>query len=66
MAETWISITEAAQISGYHPEHLRKLIRANKVTARKFGPLWQVNRVDLLTYIRKAKKFGEKRGPKKK
>ena len=64
MAE-WISVTEAASLSGYHPEHLRELIRAGRVKARKIVTVWQIDRASLLAYVRKAEKLGEKRGPKK-
>jgi excisionase family DNA binding protein len=65
MAETWITTKQAAELSGYHPEHLRELIREGKVKARKFGIVWQVDRVSLLAYLRKVEKLGAKRGRKK-
>jgi len=65
MAETWITTKEAAEMSGYHPEHLRELIREGKVKARKFGIVWQVDRASLLAYLRKVEKLGAKRGRKK-
>ncbi len=61
----WISVTEAANLSGYHPEHLRELIREGRVKARKVVTVWQIDRVSLLAYVRKAEKLGAKRGPKK-
>ncbi len=64
MAEEWITTTEAAELSGYHVDHVRRLILAGKVKAQKFGRDWQVDRASLLAYIRKAEKLGEKRGPK--
>ena len=64
MAEEWIAVSQAAEISGYHPEHIRELLREGKVKGRKFGPLWQVDRVSLLAYVRKAEKLGAKRWPK--
>lgn len=60
----WITTAEAARISGYHPEHIRKLIKSDRIKARKFGQVWQVDRVSLLAYVRKIGKMGEKRGPK--
>jgi hypothetical protein len=60
----WITTAEAAQISGYHPKHVRRLILTGKVKGQKFGPTWQVSRVSLLAHIRKAEKLGAKRGPK--
>ncbi|MBI3242330.1 MAG: helix-turn-helix domain-containing protein [Chloroflexi bacterium] len=65
MAETWITTKQAAELSGYHPEHLRELIRGGKVKARKFGIVWQVDRASLLAYLRKVEKLGAKRGRKK-
>ncbi len=60
----WITTNEAAELSGYHPDHLRELIRAGKIYAEKKGNAWWVDRQSLLGYIRNIKKLGEKRGPK--
>jgi excisionase family DNA binding protein len=62
--DDWITTSEAARLSGYHPEHVRRLIVAGKVKARKFGIVWQVSRRALLAYVRASEKAGEKRGPK--
>ena len=65
MAEDWITSAEGAALSGYHPEHLRRLIREKKVKARKFGIVWQINRKSLLAYLGEAEKSEDKRrGPK--
>jgi excisionase family DNA binding protein len=62
----WITTSEAAELSGYHPERIRELIRDGRVTARKFGPIWQVNRASLLAYIKAAEQSEDKRwGPKR-
>jgi hypothetical protein len=60
----WITTADAAKISGYHPKHIRRLVIAGEVKGQKFAQAWQVDRTSLLAYIRKAKKLGEKRGPK--
>lgn len=66
MDEDWISVTEAVQISGYHPDHLRELIREGRIKARKIVTVWQVSRTNLVAYIAEAKKSEDKRrGPKK-
>ncbi len=65
MAEAWVSVNEAAQEFNYHPEHLRELIRAGKIKARKFATVWQIDRASLTAYIRQARKKGEKTGRKK-
>ncbi len=65
MAENWITTAEAAELSGYHRKHILRLVRTGEVKARKFATVWQVSRIDLLAYVRKAEKLGEKRGPKR-
>jgi excisionase family DNA binding protein len=65
MVEDWITTREAAEISGYHPDHLRRLIRAGEVEARKFGNVWQVSKQSLMTYLEAANQSNDKRrGPK--
>ena len=66
MAERWLTVAQAAKESGYHPVTLRKLINNRRIKARKFGPVWQVNRADLIAYTHKVSKLGAKRGPKRK
>ena len=63
MAE-WITTKEAAELSGYHMKHIRRLILAGKVKGRKVSIVWLVDRASLLSYVRKAEKLGAKRGPK--
>ena len=63
-AERWITTAEAAEIAQYHPHYVRQLIREGKVKARRFGPLWQVDRESLLAYVRAMEERGERRGPK--
>jgi len=60
----WLTIIEAAKLSGYHPESIRELIRQGKIKARKFSIVYQVDRESLLAYIEKAQAVGEKRGRK--
>lgn len=61
----WITTAEAAEISGYHVDYIRKMIKAGKVNGRKvWGREWQVSRSSLLAHIRKVEKTGAKRGPK--
>jgi excisionase family DNA binding protein len=59
-----ISVSEAAKLSGYHPERIRELIRDNKIAAYKFSIVWQVNRQSLLDYLAKMQSIGKKRGRK--
>jgi hypothetical protein len=65
MDDDWITTSDASAITGYHPEHLRRLVRDGKVIGRKFGILWQVSRKSLIKYMNKATKKTDKRwGPK--
>lgn len=62
----WIATTEAAHISSYHPDYVRKLLQTGKVNGRKFGPTWQVDRQSLLAYLEQVNAQGDRRGPKPK
>ena len=66
MAEEWITTQQAAALSGYTPEHVRRLVASGKVKGQRFGDLWQIDRRSLLAYIKVAEKLGIKRGPKPK
>lgn len=63
--DDWITTGEAAELSGYHPVSLRRLLLAGKVKGKKFGEVWQVSKQSLLVYLREVEEIGEKRGPKK-
>jgi excisionase family DNA binding protein len=60
----WLTVNEAAEQSGYDPEHIRRLIRDGEIEARKFSIVWMVNRKSLLGYVKKAQTWGKKRGRK--
>jgi len=60
----WLTVSEAAKLSGYHPERIRELIRDNKIVAQKFSIVWQVSHGSILSYISKMQKMGKKRGRK--
>lgn len=59
-SDEWLTVNEAAKLSGYHPEHIRRLVREGAITAKKFSIVWMVNRDSLLVY----KKGKEKPSPK--
>jgi excisionase family DNA binding protein len=65
-SDEWITVNEAAKLSGYNEEHITRLIRAGKIKAKKFSIVWQVSRNSIETYIEKTEKLGNKRGPKPK
>jgi excisionase family DNA binding protein len=63
-SDEWLTVNEAAKLSGYDPEHIRRLIREEEIKARKFSIVWVVNRQSLLEYLKKAQTWGKKRGRK--
>ena len=62
----WITVSQAAQLTGYNEEHITRLCRQGKIKARKYSIVWQVDRDSLSGYIAKVEKLGDKRGPKRK
>lgn len=65
MEKEWITTKEAAELSGYHPEYLRELIRTQRINGRKFGPVWQVDKQDLLAYLEQTWAVDDRRwGPR--
>ncbi len=62
----WITTDDAVKLSGYSAEYIRRLIRTDKLRARKFGPVWQVDKVDLVDYIDESTRSKDgRRGPKR-
>ena len=62
----WITTDEAAELSGYNVEYVRRLIRDGKIAAEKKGGQFWIQRQVLLEYIEAAKESVDKRhGPKK-
>jgi excisionase family DNA binding protein len=66
MSDEWITVNDAAKLSGYNKEHITRLIRERKIKAKKFSIVWQVSRSSLEAYIEKTEKLGKKRGRKPK
>ena len=63
MPNNWLSVRQAAEISGYHPKHITRLIHAGKLKAEKFVTVWRVDRKSLTAYLKEMGKRGKKRGP---
>lgn len=62
--ERWIVLSEAARLSGYHPVHLRRLLRSGEIVGRKVATVWLVDRLDLLRYLDWARQTGTKGRPR--
>ena len=57
----WITVSQAAEISGYNAEYLRRLMRNKKIKFRKFSFIYQVHKASLLSYLKAAEKTSDKR-----
>lgn len=63
--DRWITTQQAADLSGYHVNHIRRLIRAGAITAQKVSIVWLIERQSLLDYIAlTAESSDKRRGPK--
>jgi len=61
----WLSVDEAAKKSGYHPNYIRRLIRAGEIEAIKKGLMWWVDPDSLKAYIARMEAQDDQRtGPK--
>jgi excisionase family DNA binding protein len=61
----WVTVDEAAKLSGYHAERIRELIRDGKILATKKGNSWWVDSKSVLTHVRNMRKTRDKRfGPR--
>ena len=61
----WLTVKEACELSGYHADHIRELLRDGRIDGRKWGTAWMVSKESLLQYKAEAQGSGKKRGPKK-
>lgn len=64
MAEDWLTVAQAAEVSGYHIVHIRRLLLSGAVSGRKWGRDWQVSKASLQHYLEAKQREGRKRGPK--
>lgn len=64
METDWITVNQAATLSGFHREYLRDLLRHGKIEGKKFGSAWMVSKASLTAYMQEAKDSGDnRRGP---
>ena len=50
--DNWLTTQEAAKLTGYNIQHIRRLIRTDKLIARKLGRDWVIDRNSLLDYMK--------------
>jgi excisionase family DNA binding protein len=60
----WLSVKDAAEISGYSRKQILRLIHSGKIKADVFVRVYRVDRKSLATYVKEARKKGLKPGPK--
>ncbi len=66
MPTNWITTAEAAELSGYHPDYIRQLIRQGKIKADRKGTMFWIDRSSLFSFVRhaeKAKSKDQRHGP---
>ncbi len=61
----WITTREAIELSGYHPDSLRRLVRAGSIGAKKWGREWMIDKRSLILFLKRQAELGAKRGRKK-
>jgi len=49
----WLTTLDAARLTGYNLEYVRRLVRTKKITARKWGRDWMISKASLLRYKEK-------------
>ena len=54
----YITTEEAADLSGYHVNYIRRLLRQGKLKGRKFGNVWFIERASLGDYLQVVEKLG--------
>ncbi len=57
----YITADEAADISGYDVQHVRRLMRAHRIKGRKAGLVWLIERESLHEYLAKVEALGTKK-----
>lgn len=57
----WITVDEAAEQSGYHPEYVRRLARQGRIGAEKKGRDWWIDRDKFRAYLTIVTTLGDKK-----
>lgn len=54
----YVSVDEAAEITGYAPDHIRRLLRQKKIRALKKGLMWWIELDSLQEYKKTMDELG--------
>jgi excisionase family DNA binding protein len=65
LEEKWITISQAAEMVGCTPAHIRLLAKGKKIKAEKVGSVWLVERKQAETMANKPQGVGRPRSRKK-
>lgn len=65
--ETWITLKEAAKLTGYSPDYIGELIRKGKIPGKQVicNVAWMTTKEAILEYKEKQKERGKKKMSKK-
>ena len=60
----YITVKNAANLSGYNQQYLRRLLRGNILKSKRLGQLWLIDRKGFIEYLYNAKSSSDNRfGP---
>lgn len=54
----YVSVDEAAEVTGYAPAYIRRLLRQQKIKAEKKGTMWWIDLDSLKTYKKEMDELG--------
>jgi excisionase family DNA binding protein len=54
----YVSVDEAAEVTGYAPAYIRRLLRQQKIKAEKKGTMWWVDLDSLKSYKQEMDELG--------
>ena len=61
-APEWVSVKEAAELSGFDAQYVRTLVRSRKVAAeKKGGHEWWIDKSSLQAYVKSMKSLGSEK-----
>lgn len=47
----WLTVKEAAALTGYNPEQIKRLARNGAIEAQKWDRSWMISKTSLLDYM---------------
>lgn len=54
----WITTAEAAELTGYDPTHIRRLVRTGRIHGKKFGRDWMIDRESIVVHAEEMERLG--------